>query len=54
METDFLSKSQKKLNNVVFLKKAPEKIVSELRGKVISTEKKVFALKKRLMYLEKN
>ena len=53
-ETEFLIKSQNKLKNDGFLKKAPKKIVLELREKVLSTEKIVFELKKRLLDLEKH
>ena len=52
LEMDFLEKSQYKLRNEGFLKKAPKNIVLELREKVLSTEKTVFVLKKNLIDLE--
>ena len=52
LEMDFLEKSQYKLRNEGFLKKAPKNIVLELREKVLSTEKTVFVLKKKLIDLE--
>jgi len=54
IETGFLVNSKNKLKNNGFIKQAPEKIVLELRTKVIETEKIVLELKKRLFDLEKN
>ena len=52
-ETVFLEKSQYKLKNNGFLKQAPKEIVSELKEKVVSTEKTLAALKKKIIDLEK-
>ena len=52
-ETVFLEKSQHKLTNNGFLSQAPKKIVSELKEKVVSTEKNIAALKKKIIDLEK-
>ena len=52
-ESGFVEKSLKKLNNSDFLKKAPENVVSELRGKVTSTEKTLEALRVQIQELEK-
>lgn len=53
VESSFVEKSCKKLDNPGFLKQAPEKIVSELRDKVSATEKTLDALKLQLKELEK-
>ena len=48
-----MEKSKKKLSNPGFLSNAPEKIVTELRKKVIDTEKTLKALKQQIRDLEK-
>jgi valyl-tRNA synthetase len=52
-ESDFVKKSCSKLDNPGFLKQAPEKVVSELRDKVVATEKTLSALKQQILELEK-
>ena len=52
-ESGFVEKSRNKLDNPGFLSKAPEKVVSELRKKVIDTEKTLKALKQQIRDLEK-
>ena len=52
-ESGFVQKSRSKLDNPGFLKQAPEKVVSELRDKVVATEKTLSALKQQILELEK-
>ena len=52
-ESGFVEKSRNKLDNPGFLSNAPEKVVTELRKKVIDTEKTLKALKKQIRDLEK-
>ncbi len=52
-ESGFVENSRKKLDNPGFLSKAPEKIVTELRKKIIDTEKTLKALEKQIRDLEK-
>jgi len=52
-ESGFVEKSRKKLDNHGFLSNAPEKVVADLRKKVIDIEKTLMALKKQIRDLEK-
>ena len=52
-ESGFVEKSRKKLKNPGFLNQAPEKVVSELREKIFSTEKTLVALKLQIREFEK-
>ena len=51
-EFSFVEKSRKKLDSPEFLSNAPRKVVTELRKKVIDTEKKLKALKQQIRDLE--
>jgi len=51
-ESGFVEKSRNKLDNPGFLSNAPEKVVTELRKKVIDTEKTLKALKQQIRDLE--
>ena len=53
LESVFVEKSRKKLDNPGFLSNAPEKIVTELRKKIIDKEKILKALKHQIRDLEK-
>ena len=52
-ESGFVEKSRNKLDNPGFLSNAPEKVVTDLRKKVIDTEKTLKALKQQIRDLEK-
>ena len=52
-ESSFLEISKKKLNNSGFLSNAPEKIVKELREKIVDTEKTLNSLKQQILDFEK-
>ena len=52
-ESDFVEKSRKKLDNPEFQSNAPEKVVTDLKQKVIDTEKTLKALKQQLNDLKK-
>ena len=52
-ESDFVEKSRNKLDNPGFQSNAPEKVVTDLKQKVIDTEKTLKALKKQIRDLEK-
>ena len=51
-ESGFVEKSRNKLDNPGFLSNAPEKVVTDLRKKVIDTEKTLKALKQQIRDLE--
>ena len=48
-ESSFVEKSKKKLKHPGFISKAPEKIVKELKKKIIDTEKKLNALRQQII-----
>ena len=52
-ESDFVEKSRNKLDNHEFQSNAPEKVVTDLKKKVIDTEKTLKALKQQLNDLKK-
>ena len=52
-ESDFVEKSRNKLDNPGFQSNAPEKVVTDLKKKVIDTEKTLKALKQQIHDLEK-
>ena len=52
-ESDFVEKSRNKLDNPGFQSNAPEKVVTDLKQKIIDTEKTLKALKQQIRDLEK-